>query len=139
VAKVLHPPEEGVFGNDNAQSIVLAVEYEGRRLLLTGDLESDGLRRVLEMPRVDCDILMAPHHGSARSEPANIVNWSTPEWAVISSGQGELQAADQYRPLLGSRALNTAETGAVRARLSAERVEVRAWRVDPWDESMGND
>jgi competence protein ComEC len=134
VAKVLHPPEKGVAGNDNAQSIVLSVEHNGRRVLLSGDLESEGMRRILETPRVDCDVLMAPHHGSARSEPAAIVNWSTPEWAVISSGQGGARLNDQYEPLLGPRALNTAEVGAVRARLSEERVEVRAWRVDPWHE-----
>lgn len=133
LAKVLHPPEEGVGGNDNAQSIVLSVEHEGRRLLLTGDLESEGIRRMLEAPPVDCDVLMAPHHGSARSEPAAMVNWSTPEWAIISSGQGGLQSNNQYEPLLGPRAISTAEAGAVRVRLSSERVEVRAWRIDPWE------
>jgi competence protein ComEC len=134
IVKVLHPPEKGVGGNDNAQSIVLSVEHDGRRVLLTGDLESEGMRRLLNTPRIDCDILMAPHHGSARSEPAGIVNWSTPEWAVISRGQSGPQTADPYRPLLGPRALSTAETGAVRARLSDDGVEVRAWRIDPWDE-----
>ncbi len=132
-AAVLHPPREGVPGNDNAQSVVLSVEYAGRRVLLTGDLESEGLRRMLEGPRLDCDVLMAPHHGSARSDPASVVNWSTPEWAIISSGQSGPPTSQQYRPLLGPRALNTAETGAVRARLSGERVDVRAWRLDPWD------
>jgi hypothetical protein len=62
-----------------------------------------------------------------------MVNWSTPEWAVISSGQGGLPSNDQYEPILGPRALNTAETGAVRVRLNRKRVEVRAWRIDPWD------
>ncbi|MEX2137705.1 MAG: ComEC/Rec2 family competence protein [Pirellulales bacterium] len=133
IAKVLHPPPQGVDGNDNAQSIVLSVEHDRRRLLLTGDLESEGMRRLLAAPPLDCDILLAPHHGSARSDPAAVVNWSTPEWAIVSSGQGATQLASQYQPLLGPRALNTAEAGAVRARLSGERVEVRAWRIDPWD------
>jgi competence protein ComEC len=132
-ATVLHPPEEGVDGNDNAQSIVLSVEYEGRRLLLTGDLESGGMRRLLDMPPVDCDVLMAPHHGSALSKPVAIVNWCTPEWAIISSGQGGPPSSGPYGPLMGPRALNTAETGAVRVRLNRDRAEVRAWRIDPWE------
>ena len=33
-AHVFHPPQLGVVGNDNANSIVLAVEYDGRRILL---------------------------------------------------------------------------------------------------------
>jgi competence protein ComEC len=40
---ILHPPRRGVLGTDNANSITLAIEYRGRRLLLPGDLESPGL------------------------------------------------------------------------------------------------
>jgi competence protein ComEC len=132
IARIVHPPRNGVMGNDNAQSIVLSVEYDGRRVLLTGDLESEGARQLLSGPPLDCDILMAPHHGSPQSDPAAVVSWSTPEWAVISSGDPAAVSTDAYDLLMGRRALNTADVGAIRARLSADRVEVRAWRVDPW-------
>jgi competence protein ComEC len=132
-ARVLHPPETGVAGNDNAQSIVLSLEYDGRRVLLTGDLEGAGMQRLLASKPLDCDILLAPHHGSVRSRPAEIVNWSTPEWAVQSSGNLTGQATNPYEALLGRRALDTSDVGAVRAQLSAEHIEVRAWRVDPWE------
>ncbi len=68
--EVLHPPRVGVLGSDNANSIVLTVEYQGRRLLLTGDLESPGLEDVIAEEPFDCDVLLAPHHGSANSDPA---------------------------------------------------------------------
>jgi competence protein ComEC len=132
-ARVLHPPRLGVSGSDNANSIVLAVEYAGRRVLLTGDLEPPAIGHLLRRPPLDCDLLLAPHHGSPRSQPASIVNWSTPEWAVISTAQQFAQNAAAYPALLGPRALNTAEVGAVRAKLRAEGVEVRAWRIDPWE------
>jgi competence protein ComEC len=132
-ARVLHPPHAGVSGSDNANSIVLAVEYAGRRVLLTGDLEPPGVENLLGKPSLDCDILLAPHHGSPRSSPAAIVNWSTPEWAVISTAHPFMQNAAAYPALLGPRALNTAEVGAVRAVLRADDVDVRAWRVDPWE------
>ena len=65
--EVLHPPRHGVLGSDNANSIVLAVDYQGREVLLPGDLESPGLDDVLaEEPR-HCDVLLAPHHGSRQS------------------------------------------------------------------------
>jgi competence protein ComEC len=108
------------------------VEYDGRRVLLTGDLESEGARHLLAGPSLDCDILMAPHHGSSRSDPAGVVSWSTPECAVISSGFSTAPHGNAYDPLLGRRALNTAEVGAIRARLTADQIEVRAWRIDPW-------
>jgi competence protein ComEC len=132
VARVVHPPRDGVEGNDNAQSIVLSVEYGGRRVLLTGDLEGEGARQLLAGPPLDCDVLMAPHHGSARSDPAAMVSWSTPEWAVISGGDAAAVSGNVYDALMGPRALNTANTGAIRARLSAQRVDVQAWRVNPW-------
>ena len=38
-----------------------------------------------QQPR-DCDVLMAPHHGSLRSAPREFSAWCTPEWVVISRG-----------------------------------------------------
>ena len=82
--RVLHPPEGGVPGSDNANSIVLCVEYAGDRLLLTGDLEAAGMERLLQQPPLDCDIVMAPHHGSRFSEPWRFLEWSKAEWVVSS-------------------------------------------------------
>ncbi len=70
--EVLHPPRQGVLGSDNANSIVLNVEYAGRRLLLTGDLETPGLEDVVAEAPLDCDVLLAPHHGSAASDPPRL-------------------------------------------------------------------
>src|SRR5205085_8178622 len=59
--EVLHPPRKGVAGSDNANSIVLKIEHAGRRILLTGDLESPGLDDLLAEEPLDCDIVLAPH------------------------------------------------------------------------------
>jgi len=67
--EVLHPPRRGVLGSDNANSLVLAIEYQGRRILLTGDLEAPGINDVMAELPLDCDVVMAPHHGSAASDP----------------------------------------------------------------------
>jgi competence protein ComEC len=71
--EVLHPPRRGLVGSDNANSIVLAIEFQSRRLLFTGDLESPGLDDVLAEEPYDCDLLMAPHHGSRFSDPPGTV------------------------------------------------------------------
>ena len=63
---VLHPPRNGVIGSDNANSITLAAEYRGRRVLLPGDLESPGLDDVIAELPYDCDVLS----GAASWEPA---------------------------------------------------------------------
>ena len=84
---VLHPPRDGVIGSDNANSITLAVEYAGRRVSVAGrSWNRPGLEDVMAELPYDCDVLLAPHHGSRQSDPPGFAAWSTPEWVVISGG-----------------------------------------------------
>jgi competence protein ComEC len=126
--EVLHPPRGGVLGSDNANSIVLAIEYQGRRLLLTGDLESPGLDDVMAEEPYDCDVLLAPHHGSAFSDPPGFAGWSTPEWTVISGGWRDRPegVADAYAAR-GSRVLHTATSGAVRVSIVDGQMDVERY------------
>jgi competence protein ComEC len=112
--QVLHPPRKGVVGSDNANSVTLGVEYAGRRILLPGDLESPGIDDVMAEAPYDCDILLAPHHGSRRSDPPGFSAWSTPEFVVLSGGGGE-QAAPVIRTYkaAGAQVLVTNEVGAI--------------------------
>jgi competence protein ComEC len=130
---VLHPPVHGEQGSDNANSLVLRVDYQGRTLLLPGDLEAAGLQRLLNQPPLDSDIVMAPHHGSARSNPVGFAAWARPEWVVISgdAGHDAREVRDAYRAA-GSRTLHTAKRGAVQFVIDAKGIDVRTWRDDPW-------
>lgn len=130
--EVLHPTREGVLGSDNANSLVLLVEYRGRRILLTGDLETPGLNAVLAEEPLDCDVLLAPHHGSARSNPPGMVAWCRPEWVVISGGLGGDRDGSVQRAYAadGARVLHTAERGAVTVTVNASGIRVRPWREE---------
>jgi competence protein ComEC len=131
--RVLHPPPEGVSprGNrddgDNANSLVLAVEYAGRRLLLPGDLEKSGVARLLAEPACDCDVLLAPHHGSAQSDPAGFALWSTPEWVIVSGGRDASPAVFAAYEDRGARVLHTARDGAVRVLIQPDGIEATHW------------
>ena len=131
--EVLHPPRKGVIGSDNANSIVLMLEYAGRRVLLTGDLEPPGLEDVLAEEPLDCDAVLAPHHGSRRSDPTGFALWSTPEHVVISGARNAEDEADiesvkdSYRAR-GAEVYHTAEDGCVRIELSASGVSVATFR-----------
>ena len=128
---VLHPPAMGVPGSDNANSIVLMVEHGGRRLLLPGDLEEQGLDELLSQAPLDCDVIMAPHHGSPRSDPDSFSAWCTPEWSIISGGR-RIAAVEQAFRSAGAQVLSTAEDGAVQVRISKQGVDVRSWLADSW-------
>ena len=127
---VLHPPRRGIVGTDNANSITLAVEYAGRRMLLPGDLESPGLDDLMAELPYDCDILLAPHHGSRRSDPPGFAAWSTPEWVVVSGGGGDdIRSVAETYGRAGARVLPTNELGTVRFVIRAETpVRLTTWR-----------
>jgi competence protein ComEC len=114
VMTVLHPPREGVLGRDNANSVLLSVEYAGKRLLLPGDLEPPGLDLVMSDPPLDCDILLAPHHGSGGSDPPGFAAWCTPEHVVLSGERSDRTAAAQESyQRVGAAVYHTALDGAV--------------------------
>jgi len=125
--EVLHPPSRGRRGSDNANSVVLAIEHQGRRILLPGDLENPGLEDLMAGRPFDCDVLLAPHHGSQRSNVPALRRWSSPEWVIISGGHRSHGAAtaDAYR-VAGCEVLGTADVGAVEVRVFGGQIAVSA-------------
>jgi competence protein ComEC len=127
--EVLHPPVAGMNGSDNAKSIVLSIEHLGKRILLAGDLESPGLEALMNKPRLDADILLAPHHGSARSDPPGFAAWSAPEFVVVSGGRNDDSATVRKAyEMRGATVINTARRGAVTAIISKEGLTVQTFR-----------
>jgi len=131
--EVLHPPRKGVYGSDNANSIVLLIEHEGRRILLTGDLESPGLDDLLAEEPLDCDVVLAPHHGSPRSNPGKFADWSRPEHVVISGRRslGDLATIESVKSsfrLRGAEVLHTAEDGCIRVESSRQGLSITTLR-----------
>lgn len=90
--QVVHPdvpvpvPGAGDGSSANDASVVLVVDVEGLRLLLTGDVEPPGqaaLARLL--PGLDVDVLKVPHHGS-RHQDEDWLASLRPEIALVSVG-----------------------------------------------------
>jgi competence protein ComEC len=98
---VLHPPPTGPSGEENARSLVLLVKHQGHSILLTGDLEQDGMTEVLAQPSTNVDVLMTPHHGSVGRKVADIeslATWAKPKLVVSCQGRGdEAKAEAVYR------------------------------------------
>jgi competence protein ComEC len=131
---VLHPPKNGVVGSDNANSIVLLIEHAGRRVLLTGDLEAAGLEEVLASETCDADLVLAPHHGSPRSNPGRFSDWCTPEFVVISGRRslGDDRTVESVKNsfrLRGAEVFHTAEDGCVSVIIGERGVAVSTFRA----------
>ncbi len=134
--EVLHPPRGGVYGSDNANSIVLLLEYCGQRILLTGDLEERGLADLMAEPALDVDVLMVPHHGSTRSNPQGLAAWCRPEHVVISGSRDfELgRDADVVARAFfaaGATVYHTSEHGAVQFEVSKLGLRATPQRLPP--------
>lgn len=118
--RVLHPPNEFQSIRDNPNSVVLCLEYSGRRILLTGDLEQDGLEQLLRTPPLDVDVLLSPHHGSLKANPTDLARWATPEVVVVSTP--EPQTSDRLSSRYGpeTQIITTAAYGAIRCHISSD-------------------
>ncbi len=83
-------PERGRQLADNDLSLVLSVEAEGRRLLLTGDIErtAEALLVGTQGRQLRCDLLQVPHHGGARSSSPELLAAAAPRIAWIAAGAG---------------------------------------------------
>ncbi len=112
---VLHPPP-GDRRPGNDRSLVMLAEANGRRVLLTGDLEAAAERRLVAGHRAmlaGVDVLKVAHHGSRTSTTEALLEATEPRLALISAG-----VRNRYR--------HPAET--VLARL--QRRAVRVLRTD---------
>ena len=131
--RVLGPPVHGTFDNDNSNSIILAIEHAGTRVLLPGDLERTGLVLLLETEPVHFDLVMAAHHGSKNSQPAEFMDWAKPDYVVISGGSQRV--SDETARVFESKGRTVARTdrdGALRFVVDENGVQFKRWNTEPW-------
>ena len=95
--KVLHPTYSFLLKMTslkkwNEASVVIQVRYQGKNILLCGDIEEEGITELISnnKGKLQCDVLKVPHHGSY---PGNgtfekLVEETSPTYAVISAGLG---------------------------------------------------
>jgi len=99
----LHPGPHERYRKENDSSFVIRVRFPGAptpTLLLTGDLEADGVRDLLRHERPDpVDVLELPHHGSWRPEIAALLEIARPRVVLQSTGPERLRR-DRWEPYL---------------------------------------
>lgn len=116
---ILHPAAtDRLEGND--ASCVLLVRGHGRALLLAGDVEQEGERRLVERfaAELHADIVVVPHHGSRTSSTPGFVSAVAPRFALYAAAfrnrfgfpkQDIMQRYQQH----GATNLDTGRNGAL--------------------------
>jgi competence protein ComEC len=116
--RILGPPPRVGRGGDlsvNNASLVLSVQYAGRKILLPGDLERLGLERLHDhVGDRTFDILLAPHHGSDEAVGNELLARKRPSVVAVSCGWafGATATETLYRSH-GAKVFRTCRDGAV--------------------------
>lgn len=78
------------YNDANNNSIVMRLEVDGASVMFTGDAESRAEADVIAKYgyKLDSDILKSGHHGSSTSNSEAFLSAVSPEYAVISCGEG---------------------------------------------------
>ncbi|MBR2005325.1 MAG: ComEC/Rec2 family competence protein, partial [Thermoguttaceae bacterium] len=111
----LHPTlENGPLGDEsNENSLVVALERNGRRILLPGDLDAPGAL-FLRTPPTRFDLILAPHHGGKSENYRDLLDWADPTWVVVSGGSFQRnRATEDALRAEGRGVLHTLDDGCV--------------------------
>ncbi len=123
---VLNPPGGAGQLSRNDASCVLKIEYEGRGVLLCGDVERHGIAALLDSGYgLTADVVQAPHHGNRIANVGDLYTAVGPRFILVSTGSPK--DLSDVRPD-GSLVLQTYETGAVSFDVDKNGVRVRTFK-----------
>jgi len=120
-ATTVAPSGRGV----NDDSLVVRLEFAGRSVLFTGDLEAAGEAALVDAVPASLlrvDVVKAPHHGSRTSSSPPLVDASGASLVVVSCGVANrfgfpaASVVERWRRA-GARVLRTDEAGTVRLQI----------------------
>lgn len=127
--RVVHPDRQAQYSSDNASSAVVEVRAFGRTVLLTGDLEMDGMIALRQRYTCQADVALIPHHGSPHGDPLDFAAWCHARWLVVSGNQSTASLVDQSQfHNEGVRLLHTARNGAITVTIDQQGLRVETWR-----------
>jgi competence protein ComEC len=115
---VLAPRAMTRHAKDNENSLTLRVACRGRSILLTGDLEGDGLVELLKLPPERVDVLHAPHHGGVKSNTPDLARWCAPRFVVVAGGGRDTRERLSTIYPEAERVFATRDDGAIIMRVS---------------------
>jgi competence protein ComEC len=114
-------PDKDVLENDgisdNDKSIVTMIEYAGRRILIFSDIKKFAQKEILRLyPDLKADVLIAPHHGSAKTLEPPFLDKIGPNIIISSCSESSYKKGQVIR----QQSYYTGRDGAVTVHVSKQ-------------------
>lgn len=113
--------------SDNDKSLVVLIEYAGRKILLCSDIEKTAQRELLRLyPNLKAQVVVVPHHGSARTLEDGFLQKLCAEILICSCSSGAFEKGQITQPQIhrtlfyytgpdGTVALSVSKDGTLKA------------------------
>ncbi len=112
-------PEQNTDASDNNNSVVLHLIYGKRKFLLTGDIEKEAEKELLNAPGfLQSDVVKAAHHGSRTSSTQEFIEATQAKLVVIPVGRRSpfghphREVVERWKSS-GAKIITTGERGTV--------------------------
>jgi beta-lactamase superfamily II metal-dependent hydrolase len=106
---------------DNDKSQVSLIEFAGAKILLCSDIEKFAQKELIRrFPNLRPDIIVVPHHGSARTMDTEFLKTLAPDIFVCSCGRSHYERQQVIEPGNNAQSFYTAKDGAVTVRIDRE-------------------
>ena len=142
------------FKKANDFSAIIMLEYAGKRVLFTGDIENKTGKNSAEnlfvnyyskdSGAVDCDVLKVAHHGSDSSSSSQFLSVVKPEYSVISCGLSNkhrhpVQSTLKKLTTAHSKIYRTDLQGTITLRINAKGQMKFEIQTDKYDDMLLDD
>ncbi len=99
-------PRTDTEADSNNTCLVLKITAAGRSVLLPADIQDPAMTQLLKDPaELKCDVLVAPHHGSAESQTAAFLSATEAKYILASDDRTPTQRQVRFDTLAAGRVL----------------------------------
>ena len=108
--------------SDNDKSLVVLIEYAGRKILLCSDIEKKAQRKLLGLyPNLKAQVVVVPHHGSARTLQEGFLQKLQAEILICSCSSRAFEKGQITQPeIQGTRSYYTGPDGEITVSVSKD-------------------
>jgi competence protein ComEC len=107
--------------SDNDKSVVTLIEYAGKRVLICSDIEKFAQKEILRFyPDLKTDVLIMPHHGSAKTSEPSFADKTGAAVTIISNSKSSYEKGQVIGPRQGLKSYYTGKDGAVTIRINEQ-------------------